>query len=63
MDILTVSFESPFTFTIQGQEVKVVTFKTLEHGNIKFGIDAPRTIKVNREEVHLGLAKQPVEKT
>lgn len=58
MDILTVSFESPFLFSIQGQTIKVVAFKTLEHGNIKFGIDAPRSITVNREEVQLELKKE-----
>lgn len=53
MDIMTVPFEETFTLTVDGQNVKIVIFRTLEQGNIKFGIDAPRSLKVNREEVYL----------
>ena len=52
MDILTLDFEEPLTLVIKGQRIEVVAFKTQEPGNIKFGIDAPRTIQVHREEIY-----------
>ncbi|OGV27556.1 MAG: carbon storage regulator [Legionellales bacterium RIFCSPHIGHO2_12_FULL_37_14] len=55
MDIINLPFEEPLTLTVNGVAIKLVTFRTLEHGNIKFGIDAPRSLKVNREEVYLAL--------
>ncbi|MCX7114300.1 MAG: carbon storage regulator [Gammaproteobacteria bacterium] len=61
MDILSLPFETPLILTIKGETVKIVTFKTLEHGNIKFGIDAARSVKVNREEIHLAMLKQEPE--
>lgn len=52
MDIITVEFEEPLIFTVEGERVKLVAFKTLEHGNIKFGVQAPRSINVHREEIY-----------
>lgn len=52
MNILTIPFEEPLTITIDGVAVQVVAFKTLEHGNIKFGVEAPRSITVHREEIY-----------
>jgi len=51
MDIVSLSFEESLIITINNQMVKLIPFKTPEHGNIKFGIDAPRSINVHREEV------------
>ncbi len=51
MDILTLNFEEPLILHIGDTVVKILTFKTLEHGNIKFGVDAPRTLNVHREEI------------
>ncbi len=51
MDIVTINFEEKLVIDIRGQGVTLVAFQTLEHGNIKFGIDAPRNLRVNREEV------------
>lgn len=61
MDILMVPFEEPLILKFNEHLIKIVTFRTPEHGNIKFGIDAPRSVKVNREEVYL--AEQMKEKT
>ncbi len=58
MNIVTVSFEEPILFNIQGQMVQVVAFKTPEHGNVKFGINAPRAIQVHREEIYLAIKNQ-----
>lgn len=52
MDIVTASFEEPLIFSINGELIKLVAFKTPEHGNIKFGVDAPRSVKVHREEIY-----------
>ena len=58
MDIVTVSFEEPLIFNIRGEIVHVVAFKTPEHGNIKFGINASRSVNVHREEIYLAIKKQ-----
>ncbi len=52
MDILNLPFEEPLTIEIKGDRLQLVAFKTQESGNIKFGIKAPRSIKVHREEVY-----------
>lgn len=58
MNIVTLSFEEPLVFNIQGEIVQVIAFKTPEHGNIKFGIKAPRAIQVHREEIYLAIKNQ-----
>lgn len=52
MNIVTVSYEDPLIISINDQIVKLVAFKTQEHGNIKFGVQAPRSINVHREEIY-----------
>jgi len=51
MDIISLQFEEPLIICIQDTLVKILAFKTQEHGNIKFGVEAPRTINVHREEI------------
>ena len=51
MDIINVEFEQEMKLTVNKQEVTFVCFKTDEHGNIKFGVNAPRKIAVNRQEI------------
>ena len=58
MNILTVSFEEPLILSIRGEIVHVVAFKTAEHGNIKFGINASRSVNVHREEIYIAIKKQ-----
>ena len=58
MHIVTLPFEEPLLLTIQGETVKIYAFKTTEHGNIKFGIEASRSIQVHREEIFLAIKKQ-----
>lgn len=52
MDILTVPFEQYIVIDLGDEIVKIITFKTNEHGNIKFGVEASRSIKVHREEIY-----------
>lgn len=51
MDIISLNFEEPLLIRIGNTTVKVLAFKTPEHGNIKFGVEAPRSINVHREEI------------
>lgn len=51
MDIISLQFEEPLMIRISDTVIKILAFKTQEHGNIKFGVDAPRTINVHREEI------------
>ena len=52
MDIVNISFEEPLIITLEGQTVQVIAFKTQDHGNIKFGVNAPRSLQVHREEIY-----------
>lgn len=58
MDILSLEFEKPLMINIAGSLVKILAFKTLEHGNIKFGVEAPRSINVHREEIYHAIKKK-----
>jgi len=60
MNIVTLSFEEPLVINIHGELVHVYAFKTPEHGNIKFGIEAPRSINVHREEIYLAIKNQQI---
>lgn len=64
MNIMTVSFEEPLIISIGEEIVQIVAFQTQEPGNIKFGIDAPRSINVHREEIYHAIKQKqatPVE--
>ena len=58
MNIMTLSFEEPIVLPINGELVKIVIFKTQEHGNVKFGIEAPRSINVHREEIYYAIKQK-----
>lgn len=51
MEIISLQFDEPLIIRIADTTIKILAFKTQEHGNIKFGVDAPRTINVHREEI------------
>lgn len=61
MRIVTVSFEEPLVISIDNEIVHVVAFKTQEHGNIKFGVQAPRSVNVHREEIYHAIKKKQQE--
>ena len=52
MNIINIPFEEPLVLTIAGEIVQIIAFKTQENGNIKFGLKAPRSINVHREEIY-----------
>lgn len=51
MDIINLQFEEPLIIRISNTVVKILAFKTQENGNIKFGVEAPRSLNIHREEV------------
>ena len=51
MNIISLNFEEPLIIRMGNDMIKILPFKTAEHGNIKFGVEAPRSINVHREEI------------
>lgn len=58
MDIINLNFEEPLTLLINKQKIQLIAFKTSEPGNIKFGIDAPKTVQVHREEIYQAIQQK-----
>ena len=58
MEIFKVDFEASFTLEVHGEKVTITPFKERDPGIIKLGIDAPKTMTVNREEIHLQLLQK-----
>lgn len=58
MDIISLQFEEPLIIHMADTVIKILAFKTQEHGNIKFGVDAPRSINVHREEIYNAIKKK-----
>lgn len=52
MEIIHLPFEQTYTLDVYGQTIQITLYKTAEDGQVKFGINAPRQVKVNREEVY-----------
>ena len=52
MNIVTITFEEPLIISINDEIIQLIAFKTPEHGNIKFGVEAPRSINIHREEIY-----------
>ncbi|MCC5793006.1 MAG: carbon storage regulator [Legionellaceae bacterium] len=63
MEIITLPFEEPLTVVLNGEKIEVIAFRTPEHGNIKFGVNAPRSIKVHREEIYHAIRQKEQEAT
>lgn len=53
MDIVMVPFESKLILMKDNQKIQLTAFLTEEQGNVKIGIDAPRGISVDREEIYI----------
>ncbi|HEM7073810.1 TPA: carbon storage regulator [Legionella pneumophila] len=59
MEIRTVAFESELIITLENNQKVVITpFKTDEPGNFKLGIDAPKHVSINRQEIYLRKQEQ-----
>lgn len=58
MDIVTLDFEEVLTFNVNGEVVQIMAFKTAEEGNVKFGVNASRSVKVNREEIYRAMKEK-----
>lgn len=58
MDILNVPFEEYIIVKLGEEIVKIIAFKTPEHGNVKFGVEASRSIKVHREEIYQAIKEK-----
>lgn len=59
MEIRTVAFESELIITLENNQKVVITpFKTHEQGNFKLGIDAPKHVSINRQEIYLRKQEQ-----
>lgn len=58
MQIISVPFEEPLIIHLNDEIVQLVAFKTQEHNNIKFGIKAPRSVNVHREEIYLAIKQK-----
>lgn len=52
MEIINLPFEETIKLDIKGEIIELIAFRTLEHGNVKFGVEAPRSVKVHREEIY-----------
>ena len=52
-----VDFEDHALLNINGELVKLTPFKERDPNIIKVGVDAPKSMTVNREEIHLQLLK------
>lgn len=53
MDIVLVPFESNLIIIKNNQKIQITPFMTQEHGNIKIGVEAPKEVNINREEIYL----------
>ena len=62
MKIVTIPFEEPLYISVDGELVQLIAFRTPEHGNVKFGVQAPRSINVHREEIYIAI-KQKLEQS
>ena len=61
MEIKTVPFEEPLTIIVDNQKIELIAFRTPEHGNIKFGVNAPRSVQVHREEIYHAIKQKELE--
>jgi sRNA-binding carbon storage regulator CsrA len=50
MELRNLPFEQAMTLRINNQDVEITVFKTCDDSNIKFGINAPPSVQIDREE-------------
>lgn len=52
MEIISVDFENNMVLELNGVKISIHPFKESDPNIIKLGVDAPKSILVNREEIH-----------
>ena len=52
MEIVNMSFQEKLIIKVKNQRVIIVAKPFSSHGDVSFGIDAPKSMSVNREEIH-----------
>ena len=51
MDLINLQYNESFEMDVKGERVKVTLFKNKDNsGDFTFGIEAPKSISINREE-------------
>jgi carbon storage regulator len=58
MDIISLQYEEPLVLYIKENQIKIVAFKTDDPRIIKFGVEAPRSVNVHREEIFLAIKEK-----
>ncbi|MDP3559168.1 MAG: carbon storage regulator [Legionellaceae bacterium] len=61
MDIYWLNFESSLIIELGEQVVSLTAFRAADPEHIKFGVEAPRSVPVNREEVFYALKAKEAE--
>jgi carbon storage regulator len=52
MEIVILEYEHHFSLTIDSSLINVTAFMSSDSGVVSIGIEAPRTLAVNREEIY-----------
>ena len=55
MDIVNLAFKESLILLIDDKIIKLTLYLTLEEGNVKFGVEAPRSVEIHREEIYQAL--------
>ncbi|MBA4696458.1 MAG: carbon storage regulator [Legionella sp.] len=58
MDLINLPFEESLAISTAAGTVRITVFKTLEQGNVKLGVDAPRSLAVHREEIYYAIKQK-----
>lgn len=58
MEVLSVDFELTAIIELNGIKVGLTPFKEHDPNVIKIGVDAPKCLTVNREEIHIQMLKK-----
>lgn len=53
MDLMNLNYDDFFELDLRGQKIKITLLKNKENPDeYAFGIDAPRSVAINREEIY-----------
>lgn len=57
MEIISVDFDNKMILELNGVKISIQPFKESDPDIIKLGVDAPKSILANREEIHVAKKK------